>query len=71
MMNCNWFTAVMFLIKNNYSENPKLKGMSIIINEGGVTLEIGDDRIINSSFLSKLDGLYSLTSIVTRKTGAH
>ncbi len=70
-MNSNWFKAIMRLTKVKYGKNLKLRGMPIIFNKSGATLEIGDDCIINSSFLSNLVGLYSRTIIVTRKAGAH
>ena len=43
-----------------------LKGMPIIFNKRGAKLEIGDNCVIKSSFLSNLVGLYSRSIIVTR-----
>lgn len=70
-MNSNWFKAIMRLTKVKYGRNLKLRGVPVIFNKGGATLEIGDDCIVNSSFLSNLVGLYSRTIIVTRKAGAY
>lgn len=70
-MNSNWFKAVMRLTKVKYGKNLKLRGMPVIFNKSGASIVIGDDCMINSSFLSNLVGLYSRTIIVTRKAGAH
>ncbi|MBR1821923.1 MAG: acyltransferase [Clostridia bacterium] len=70
-MNSNWFKAVMRLTKVKYGKNLLLKGVPVIFNKGGATLEIGDNCTIKSSFLSNLVGLYSRTIIVTRAPGAY
>lgn len=70
-MNSNWFKAVMRLTKVKYGKNLLLKGVPLIYNKGGATLEIGDNCVIKSSFLSNLVGLYSRTIIVTRFPGAY
>lgn len=60
----------MKMTKVEYGKNPLLKGVLIIFNKGGAKLKIGENVIIESSFLSNLVGLYSLTIIVTRAPGA-
>lgn len=65
-MNSNWFKVIMKLTKVNYGKNLLLKGVPIIFNSTGATLEIGHNVRINSSFLSNLVGLYQRTIIVTR-----
>ena len=70
-MNSNWFKAVMRLMKVKYGKNLLLKGVPVIFNKGGATLEIGDNCTIKSSFLSNLVGLYSRTIVVTRAPGAY
>lgn len=66
MMNSNWFKLLMKATKVKYGKNVVLKGTPVIFNKGGATLEIGDDCVIKSSFLSNLIGLYQRTIIVTR-----
>ena len=58
------------LQKIKYGKNLKLKGIPFIYNRKGASLEIGDNCVIKSSFLSNLVGLYSRTIIVTRCKGA-
>ena len=70
MMNSNWFKLLMKATKVKYGKNVVLKGTPVIFNKGGATLEIGDDCVIKSSFLSNLIGLYQRTIIVTRVSGA-
>ena len=65
-MNSNWFKLLMKATKVKYGKNVVLKGTPVIFNKGGATLEIGDDCVIKSSFLSNLIGLYQRTIIVTR-----
>lgn len=69
-MNSNWFKLFMKATKVKYGKNVVLKGMPVIFNKGGATLEIGDDCVIKSSFLSNLIGLYQRTIIVTRTSEA-
>lgn len=69
-MNSNWFKLVMKATKVKYGKNLLLKGIPIIFNTDGATLNIGNDCTIKSSFLSNLVGLYSRTIIVTRAPGA-
>lgn len=70
-MNSNWFKAVMRLMKIEYGTKLLLKGIPVIFNKNGASLEIGDNCTIKSSFLSNLVGLYSRTIIVTRAPGAY
>lgn len=70
MMNSNWFKLLMKATKVKYGKNVVLKGMPVIFNKSGATLEIGDGCTIKSSFLSNLIGLYQRTIIVTRAPGA-
>lgn len=65
-MNSNWFKLVMRATRIRYGKNLCLKGVPVIYNTKGATLEIGDNCVIKSSFLSNLVGLYSRTIIVTR-----
>lgn len=69
-MNSNWFKLLMRATKVRYGRGLVLKGMPVIFNKGGAQLEIGDNCLIKSSFLSNLVGLYSRTIIVTRVPGA-
>ena len=69
-MNSNWFKVVMKTTKVKYGKNLLLKGIPVIFNKDGAELVIGDDCVIQSSFLSNLVGLYSRTIIVTRRPGA-
>ncbi len=57
--------------KVKYGKNLLLKGVPVIFNKSGATIEIGDNVTIKSSFLSNLVGLYSRTIIVTRTNGAY
>ena len=65
-MNSNWFKFLMKATKVKYGKGLLLKGVPVIFNKGGASLEIGDNVTIKSSFLSNLVGLYSRTIIVTR-----
>ena len=69
-MNSNWFKIVLKVLKVKYGENLLLQGIPIIYNKDGASLDIGNDVIIKSSFLSNLVGLYSRTIIVTRCSNA-
>ena len=69
-MNSNWFKLALKATKVEYGKNLLLKGVPVIFNKGGATLQIGDNCTIKSSFLSNLVGLYSRTIIVTRTAGA-
>lgn len=69
-MNSNWFKLVMKATKVKYGKKLLLKGVPVIFNKKGATLNIGDNCCIKSSFLSNLVGLYSRTIIVTRSPDA-
>lgn len=69
-MNSNWYKAVLKATGVQYGRGLQLKGVPVIYNAHGAKLEIGDDVIIKSSFLSNLVGLYQRTIIVTRAPGA-
>lgn len=69
-MNSNWLKLVMKITKTSYGKNLLLKGVPVIFNKKGATLNIGDNVTIKSSFLSNLVGLYQKTVIVTRTSDA-
>lgn len=69
-MNSNWFKGVMKLTGVKIGKRVKLRGIPVIFNKSGAELVIGNDVIVNSSFLSNLVGLYSRTIILTRIPGA-
>lgn len=65
-MNSNWFKLFMKATGVKYGKKLVLKGIPVVFNRRGARLEIGDNVIIKSSFLSNLVGLYSRSIIVTR-----
>ena len=65
-MNSNWYKVLLKLMKVQYGKKLLLKGTPVIINKKGAKMNIGENVIIKSSFLSNLVGLYSRTIIVTR-----
>lgn len=69
-MNSNWYKLIMKITGVKYGTNLILKGVPVIYNVKGATLDIGDKVCIKSSFLSNLVGLYSRTIIVTRTADA-
>lgn len=69
-MTGNWYKIILKLTKVKYGKSLCLKGVPLIYNKKGATLEIGDECMIKSSFLSNLVGLYSRTIIVTREPKA-
>lgn len=66
----SFYKIFMKFNKIRFGKNLKLKGIPFIFNKKGAVLEIGNDCVIKSSFLSNLVGLYSRTIIVTRCKGA-
>ena len=70
-LNSNWFKLLMRATKVKYGRGLVLKGVPVIFNKSGAQLEIGDNCVIKSSFLSNLIGLYQRTIIVTRRQGAY
>ncbi len=69
-MNSNWYKVVMKATRIKYGHGLTLKGIPVLFNKRGASLEIGDNVTIKSSFLSNLVGLYQRTIIVTRAPGA-
>lgn len=69
-MNSNWFKIALKFNKIKYGKGLILKGVPVIYNIKGAKLQIGDNVIIKSSFLSNLVGLYSRTIIITRTSEA-
>lgn len=69
-MNSNWFKVFLKLNKVKYGTNLLLKGTPVIFNKCGASLQIGNNVVIKSSFLSNLVGLYQKTVIVTRDSKA-
>lgn len=65
-MNSNWFKVAMKITNIKFGKNLLLKGVPLIFNKSGATLNIGNNCTIKSSFLSNLVGLYSRTIIITR-----
>lgn len=52
-----------------YGKNIKFFGIPVIIKSKDSSIEIGDNLIVNSSFLSNLVGLYSRSIIIARNGG--
>lgn len=52
-----------------YGKNAKFYGMPVIIKGKGSSISIGDNFILNSSFLSNLVGLYQKSIIFARDGG--
>lgn len=69
-MNSNWYKIVLKLNKVKYGKKLLLKGVPVIYNKMGASLNIGDNCVIKSSLLSNLVGLYQRTIIVTRASGS-
>lgn len=64
------YKILLKLMKVKYGKKLSLKGMPVIINKKGACMDIGENVIIKSSFLSNLVGLYSRTIIITRTNNA-
>ncbi len=69
-MSSNWYKIIMKMTHVKYGKKLLLKGMPVIYNKKGAELQIGENCVIKSSFMSNLVGLYSKTIIVTRAEGA-
>lgn len=69
-MSSNWYKIIMKMTHVKYGKKLLLKGMPVIYNKKGAELQIGENCVIKSSFMSNLVGLYSRTIIVTRAEGA-
>jgi acetyltransferase-like isoleucine patch superfamily enzyme len=69
-MNSNWFKVLLVAQRVKYGRGLLLKGIPVIFNKKGASINIGENVTIKSSFLSNLIGLYSRTIIVTRTKDA-
>ncbi len=65
-MNAGFYKIFLKIMKVNYKNGLLLKGIPVIFNKKGAVMEIGENVVIKSSFLSNLVGLYQRTIIVTR-----
>lgn len=65
-MNANWYKILLKAMKVGYGKGLTLKGVPVIINSRGSSMNFGKGVVIKSSFLSNLVGLYQRTVIVTR-----
>lgn len=65
-MNAGFYKILMKGMKIKYKKGLLLKGIPVIFNKKGATMEIGENVVVKSSFLSNLVGLYQRTIIVTR-----
>lgn len=66
MFKSNYFKLIMKLNKIKFGKNLNLYGIPVIFKKKGSELNIGENCIIKSSFLSNLLGLSQRTIIVTR-----
>lgn len=66
MLKSNYFKIFMKLNKVKFGNNLKLFGVPVIFKKKGSVLNIGDNCIIKSSFLSNLIGLNHRAIIITR-----
>ncbi len=69
-MSAGFYKLFLKIMKVKYKKGLLLKGVPVIFNKKGATMEIGEDVVIKSSFLSNLVGLYQRTIIVTRTADA-
>lgn len=65
-MNAGFYKILMKVMKIQYKKGLLLKGIPVIFNKKGATMEFGENVVVKSSFLSNLVGLYQRTIIVTR-----
>lgn len=65
-MRVRWYKILLKLMHVKYGKGLVMKGVPVIFNKKDAKLEIGDNVVIKSSFLSNLVGLYQRTIIVTR-----
>lgn len=65
-MNAGFYKILMKGMKIKYKKGLLLKGIPVIFNKKGATMEFGENVVVKSSFLSNLVGLYQRTIIVTR-----
>lgn len=69
-MNAGFYKILMKVMKIQYRKGLLLKGIPVIFNKKGATMEFGENVVVKSSFLSNLVGLYQRTIIVTRTSEA-
>lgn len=65
-MNAGFYKIFLRIMKIKYGKGLLLKGIPVIFNKKGAVMELGDNVVVKSSFLSNLVGLYQRTIIVTR-----
>ena len=65
-MNAGFYKILMKCMKITYGKGLLLKGVPVIFNKKGAVMELGENIVVKSSFLSNLVGLYQRTIIVTR-----
>lgn len=65
-MNAGFYKILMKCMKIKYGKGLLLKGVPVIFNKKGAVMELGENIVVKSSFLSNLVGLYQRTIIVTR-----
>ena len=69
-MASSWYKLLLKFTHVRYGKNLILNGVPVIYNHKGASITMGDNCMIQSSFLSNLVGLYSRTIILTRIPGA-
>lgn len=69
-MNAGWYKILLKVMHVEYAKGLALKGVPVIFNKKGAQMELGENVVIKSSFLSNLVGLYQRTIIVTRTSDA-
>lgn len=69
-MNAGFYKIFLKVMKVRYQKGLLLKGIPVIFNKKGASMEFGRSVVVKSSFLSNLVGLYQRTVIVTRTPGA-
>lgn len=60
------YKLLLKMMNVRYEQGLTLKGVPVIFNKAGATLQFGKNVVIKSSFLSNLVGLYQRTIVVTR-----
>jgi len=65
-MSAGFYKIFLKLMKVKYRKGLLLKGVPVIFNKKGANMELGENVVVKSSFLSNLVGLYQRTIIVTR-----
>ena len=49
-MSSNWFKVLMKMTKVQYGKNLLLKGMPIVFNKKGATIEIGENVVFKNNY---------------------